>query len=178
MPCLYRLNGILESTYLRGAMRRNVALASVACLLLLSACELLGDSADLPEPLRFDEVQYTKYGGWINTFKLTVRSSGEATAELVGHGSGEVIKRGAATVTSEEREHLASLLAPFPRYRQSYQPDTYYTDGNTHVIVVHYEGTVDTVWTYNPHRADLPRSLWMTIQELERIYERAIPEQP
>lgn len=159
-------------------MRSNAALASITCILILSACELLRDSGDFPESLDFEQVQYTKYGGWINTFKLSIHSSGAASAELIGHGSGQVIDEGTAILSAKEREHLATLLASFPKYRRSYEPETYYTDGNTHEIVVHYGGIVDTVWTYNPFSADIPRSLEESIKELERIHQRIIPQHP
>lgn len=159
-------------------MRMRTVFVSLTCVLLLNACELLGDSAETPEPLDVAamQVHYRKHGGWINTSTLFIPATGLAHAESIGHGSGQVIAEGTVDLADQERERLAALLAWFPRYRRHYEPKTYYTDGNTHILILHYRSDVDTVSVYNPWDAKMPPSLSETIEELERLYQRAFPE--
>ena len=159
-------------TKLTAAMKASVTFLSITCSLLLSSCGLLGDSGDTPEPLDFAQmqVQYKKFGTWIPSSKLFIQPTGEASAELVGNGSGEVIDRGTAVLTSAERERLAKELAWFPRYRRSYTPSSEVKDSNVAEIILSYSGRVDTVT--GSGLVAVPGSLERTSEELDNIYER------
>jgi hypothetical protein len=158
-------------------MKINLTLATLTGFLLLTSCEILG-STDL-EPLDAEHmaIQYRVSGGWIHTSTLYIQTTGEASAERIGHGSGEVTDRATGVLTATERKRLAELLAWFPSYRSFYDLEPFLTDANTYQIILHYAGTIDTVGIYGPP-PDMPRTLRDTIEELDRIYAGLIPQSP
>lgn len=147
-------------------------------LLVTSSCALVGN--DATDQRRFDlmDVSYRISGGFIPTSKLHIESAREVTAQLIGHGSGEVYAEGTSVLTEEERERLEALFSAFPSYRKWYAPEKLYTDGDTHEIVTHFLGSADTVSVYEPIEAKLPPSLRQLLHELESIHRRILPDQP
>lgn len=135
-----------------------------------ASCALLGESDDT-EPLDAEAmyVQYKKSGGWINTTQLVINQSGTVESATRAHGSGEVIARSTIVLGKDTRETLADLFSGFRDLRKRYEPDVYYTDGNTREVVLRYQERIDTVSVYGDPA--IPRRLKNILMELEHILQ-------
>lgn len=170
--------GIPANCYRYPMPARTGLLAVLLCTWLLASCGLLGDSGEAsPDPLPFDEIRvhYTKYGGWIPTATLRIEPTGKAEATL---GRGEAARRDTAVLSGKERERLSELMAWFPTYRRSYEPEDYITDANHHRLVLSYRGERDTVSVYFPAGTVMPSRLRQTLKTMEALHEEVLSNPP
>lgn len=144
-------------------------------ILFFTGCNLL-DFRQKKEALEFEKmnVQYIRYGGWINRSELIILSSGEASAKVIAHASRNVLKDTSAILTVMQREQLANSFSSFTRYERHYHPEKFMTDGNFHQIVLIYDGLADTVSAYMPYQAALPKNLMKLIVDLDELHQSII----
>ncbi|MFQ5639824.1 MAG: hypothetical protein ACE5IR_17735 [bacterium] len=127
--------------------------------------------------LRFEEIElhFTKRGGWINTSKLDIFSSGLATAYTIAHASPTILDSASLYLNTNEQNEIMNLITSFSIYKKHYEPAEYVTDGNFHVIVLSYHSRIDTVTVYNAfYGAPIPRKLGTLIKTLEEIHKNIL----
>lgn len=133
----------------------------------LTSCSTSTESV---ESLEFEKmsIEYRKSGGWINTFVLSIDGTGLISVHELSHASLDTISRGNSNLSAGEKEKMGELFAPFDEYKSYYQPEQYYTDGNSHQIILNYNSVSDTVAVYEPQNSNIPENLKKIIDFLEQ----------
>jgi len=127
-------------------------------------------------PLDFSKlkISYSRTGGWINTSTLVIDSTGFIAALHIGHASDSVLNSTTGTLSENQKREFEMLFSRFSEFDSYYEPSPWYTDGNLHRIVLHYEATYDTVTVYEPENAEIPSDLNSLINKLYSLWESLI----
>lgn len=126
-------------------------------------------STDSGEQLNFEDlnIKYSKSGGWINHYTLSIDSTGFVEAVVHFHATWEKLDSNTIVLTSSEKKKLCSIFESFIELNDYYEPDHYYTDQNYHTIILRTEMGSDTTSIYDPPHCNLPYELNQIISFME-----------
>ena len=136
-------------------------------LFIVCSCSTSTDSNDT---LDFEDIniEYYKVGGWINSFSLTIDSSGLVQAYVRSHSNLELMDSNGISLSKKEMQTLSELFSSFENFDNYYEPEHYYTDGNIHRIILHENLSSDTCSVYDPQNCILPDDLKQIIDFMEQ----------
>jgi hypothetical protein len=146
----------------------------IPVLIAVALIPLACGGSNEPEPnLLFSrmQIQYFKYGGYIETSKIFIYPNGRLDAYVISHNKVDTLGQASIVLSNEDRNDLARLFDPFSTFDPYYEPEHPLTDQNYHTTILIYEGVPDTVTVYMPDQADIPQGLRNIINEMESLLE-------
>lgn len=128
------------------------------------------NSTDSNDTLDFEDmnIEYQKMGGWINSYSLMIDSSGFVQAYVRSHSSLELLDSNNTSLSKKEKQTLSDLFSSFKNFKDYYEPEHYYTDGNMHRTILHEDLSSDTCLVYDPQNCILPDDLMQIIIFMEQ----------
>ena len=144
-------------------------------VLIASNCEKNTDPILSPLDFSKMKISYSRAGGWVNTSTLLIDNTGFIEAFYIGHASDSVLNSTTGTLSENEKRELEMLFAGFSQFDSYYEPSHWYTDGETHRIVLSYESKNDTVTVYEPENSEIPSDLNSLINKLYSLWKSLIP---
>ena len=120
------------------------------------------------------EIQYHKYGGWINTSRMIINDKGKIAAYLISQAALDTLKKGFSSLKSSEENELHEKFSSFSDYESNYSPNKWYTDGNYHTVIYMQNGLSDTVSVYEIQNSNIPEELRIIIDCLENLWYNTV----